>query len=207
MPRVSATCEVETPQALLGRYYPNGKLGGLTIDGQPPAALGQRVRLTVLVRQPTREFELQGVVAWARRKGSKSLVACYGVDFETGEDAARNRLLSFASDKLRPEALRTEHRVHVELPVKVLHGDTERKEQLVDLSSGGAFIRTRDTLDLGTLVTLSVRAPMTLVAMQLEGRVAWVRRGGPSPGIGVEFTDPDGKQRNSLAKLLAKLRE
>ncbi len=205
MAREAIDCQVETPDGVLQRYYPNGKLGGLTVDGTPPGALSQRVLLTVHVRQPTRDFEVRGVVAWARRKGSESLKACYGVDFEVGEDRARDRLLAFARHEVGPEALRFEHRVHVEVPIRVREGQAEHAWQLADLSTGGAFILTRVAPSVGTALTLSVRPPMSLLSLKLEGRVAWVRRGGPLPGMGVEFTQATPAQRERLQKWLARL--
>jgi len=68
---VRVVLEVANPGEILSRYFPNGKLGGLTIDGPSPSALGQIVELVVRVAQPQREFNVQGQLSWARHRGSR----------------------------------------------------------------------------------------------------------------------------------------
>lgn len=193
---------VDTPGDLLARYYPNGKLGGLSVNGQPPGALGEFVRLTVRVRKPPREFVFDAQIAWARRKPSKQLHECYGVDFRAEDDATIGRMLAFARNEVSPESTRLERRIQLELPIKLLHGKTSRKERLADLSHGGAFVRTWDPIDVGEIVELVVRPPASLFSLHLKGRVAWVRRVGDAAGMGIEFYDLDGSLRRDVDKLL-----
>lgn len=197
---------VAAPGDLLPRFYPNGKLGGLSLDGGWPGALGEFVKLTVRVRKPPREFVFQGQVAWARRKGSKQLVECFGVDFQPDDDTTLNRMLAFARNEVSAETTRLERRVEIELPIKLLHGKTSRRERLADLSHGGAFVRTWDPLDVDEVVELVVRPPSSLFSLHLKGRVAWVRRVGDASGMGIEFYDLDGSLRRDVDKLLARLR-
>src|SRR4051812_49531367 len=78
-PLVRVVLEVAFPADILHRFFPNGKLGGLTIDGPAPSALGQLVELVVRVERPSREFNLRGQLAWARHKGSRNLKECFGI--------------------------------------------------------------------------------------------------------------------------------
>jgi uncharacterized protein (TIGR02266 family) len=197
---------VATPGDLLPRVYPNGKLGGLSVDGHWPGVLGDSVALSVRVRRPPREFVFSAQVAWARRKGSKQLIECFGVDFQAGDDATLRRMLAFARNEVAAEATRLERRVEVELPIKLLHGKTSRKERLADLSHGGAFVRTWDPLDVDEVVELVVRPRASLFSVRFKGRVAWVRRVGDASGMGIEFFDLDGSLRRDVDKLLASLR-
>jgi uncharacterized protein (TIGR02266 family) len=197
---------VAEPGDLLPRVYPNGKLGGLTLDGQPPGALGEFVGLTVRVRRPAREFVLSGQIAWARRKASKQLHESFGVDFLEADHSTVDRMLAFARNEVLAEATRLEPRVQVELPIKLLHRDASRRERLADLSHGGAFVRTWDPLDVDEIVELVVRPPSSLFAVHLKGRVAWVRRVGNAAGMGIEFFDLDGHLRSTVERLLARLR-
>lgn len=197
---------VAAPGDLLPRFYPNGKLGGLSVDGGWPGALGEFVTLTVRVRKPPREFVFLGQVAWARRKGSKQLLECFGVDFQPDDDTTINRMLAFARNEVSAETTRLERRVEIELPIKLLHGKTSRRERLADLSHGGAFVRTWDPLDVDEVVELVVRPPSSLFSLHLKGRVAWVRRVGDASGMGIEFFDLDGSLRRDVDKLLARLR-
>lgn len=197
---------VAQPADLLPRVYPNGKQGGLTLDGQPPGALGEFVALSVRVRRPARQFELSGQIAWARRKGSRQLHESFGVDFLEADHPTVDRMLAFARNEVLAEATRLEQRVQVELPIKLIHRDVSRRERLADLSHGGAFVRTWDPLDVDEVVELVVRAPSTLFSVHLKGRVAWVRRVGNAAGMGIEFFDLDGSLRPTVERLLARLR-
>lgn len=197
---------VATPGDLLPRFYPNGKLGGLSVDGQPPGALGEFLTLTVRVRKPPREFSFVGQLAWARRKGSKQLQECYGVDFQSDDDGTITRMLAFARNELPAETLRHERRVQIELPIKLLHGNHSRRERLADLSYGGAFVRTWDPLDVGELVELVVRPPSSLFSLHFKGRVAWIRRVGDASGMGIEFFDLSGGVRKDVDRLLGRAR-
>ena len=201
---IALILEVASPSDLLARHYPNGKLGGLSIEGLCPGALGEFVQLTVRVRRPSREFSLRGQLAWARHKGSKMLAECFGVDFMPEDDAVRLRLLAFARAEVSAYATRLEQRVQVELPVRVLHDGLVRKEFLADLSTGGALIRTSDPIGLGERVELVVRPRLSLLGVHVKGRVAWVRRTGQHPGMGIEFIDADGSARARVDRLLAR---
>lgn len=198
-PVLELTLEVAFPSDVLARFYPNGKLGGLTLDGKAPGALGQLVALTVKIERPQREFRAKGQLAWARYQGgAKALKECFGVDFLTDSD----RLLQFARAELDPSAMRLGPRVATDLPVRISHGGHTRKEFLVDLSDGGAFIRSPSPIPIGHEVELHVKPPHALLGFTLKGRVAWQRNTGQATGFGVEFTDDDEGIRARLAKLL-----
>ncbi len=197
---------VAAPGDLLPHFYPNGKLGGLSVDGVWSGALGELVTLTVRVRSPPREFVFAGQVAWARRKGSKQLLQCFGVDFQADDDSTISRMLAFARNEVSAETTRLERRIELELPIKLLHGKTSRRERLADLSHGGAFVRTWDPLEVDEVVELVVRPPASLFSLRLKGRVAWVRRLGDASGMGIEFFDLDGSLRRDVNRLLSRLR-
>ncbi len=100
---MKVTLGVAFPADVLHRYYPNGKLGGLTIEGPSPSALGQLIDLTVKIERPAREFTVRGQLAWARHKGSRNLKECFGVDFLAGDEGGQ-RLLAFARRDLDPQS-------------------------------------------------------------------------------------------------------
>jgi uncharacterized protein (TIGR02266 family) len=194
--------EVEYPADILGRYYPNGKLGGLTLDGKPPGALGQLVALTVKIQRPDRVLDLRGQLAWARHRGSRMLKECFGVDFVSDPE----RLLSFAKAQIEPEALRAGPRVFTDWPVRITHAGVTRKEFLVDLSQGGAFVRSATPLGVGDAVELHLKVPRTLVGgATVRGVVAWQRMTGDAAGFGVQFVEEDPRARARLDKLLLRL--
>ncbi len=196
--------QVAFPGDLLGRYFPNGKLGGLTIDGPVPSALGQLVDLVVRVERPPREFNIQGQLSWARHKGSRNLKECYGIDF-LAHDESSQRLLAFARQDLDPAAMRDVPRLVTDLPVRLTHNGLMRREFLADLSAGGAFVRSGNPLEVGEQAQLHLRPPGSLTSMVLNSRVTWVRATGSSPGMGLMFLDEDPKLRERLDKLLTRL--
>lgn len=196
---------VGQPHELAERYYPNGKLGGLALDGKAPGPLGMLVQLTVQVKKPARTFVVKGQLAWARHKAARGQTAAFGVDFLPEDDATRVRLLAFARDEVEDRATRLAERLQVELPVRLVHEGTTRKEFLADLSAGGAFVRTWNPLQPGESVELSVRPPRSLMSLTLKGRVAWTRTTGQHTGMGIAFDDEGNGGRERVEKLLAKL--
>lgn len=205
MEDLTVTLEVDEPRRLLERHYPNGRLGGMTVDGRPPGALGQHVVLTIRVRKPSREFTVRGQLAWARRKASKQLGESFGIDFLPSDDAKRMRLLAFARSELDDAFTRLEPRIQLELPVKITVAGRVRSEFLADLSPSGAFIRTWDPLEPNTKLELVVKPHRSLLGLQLSGRVAWQRRTGTDPGMGVEFLHGDPAVRERIASLIARV--
>jgi uncharacterized protein (TIGR02266 family) len=204
MPEPPATSlVVEHPRELVERYYPNGKLGGITFDGEPPGSLGSAVKVTVRVKMPAREFSFEGILAWARHRAARQ-PASYGVEFTPADVASRARLLAFARAEVSPEAMRNERRLHVEWPVRVVHQGKAWKERLADLSLGGAFVRTQSPLRPGELVELSLRPPSSLLRLRVRGYVVWERQDGNLKGMGIEFV-ADSATKGRLARLLARL--
>lgn len=198
------TLSVAQPHDLVERYYPNGKLGGLSVEGQPPGALGQLVLLTVRVKKPVREFVLRGQLAWARHKAAKGQPASFGIDFLPEDDAVRVRLMAFARNEVGDASTRLDRRLQVELPVRLVHRGKARREFLADLSTGGAFVRTWNPIPNGEFVELFVRPPLSISSLHLPGYVVWTRGAGKDAGMGIEFLR-DLELQGKLQKLLGKL--
>jgi uncharacterized protein (TIGR02266 family) len=197
---IPVTLEVEHASDLLERYYPNGGLGGFSIDGRLPSALGEVVLLTVIVG--SRQFRLRCRLAWARHKAARGQRECFGVDFLREDDATRVRLLAYARNDVQEAQTRRSPRIEVELPVRFTHAGTTSSETIVDLSLGGAFIRTTKPIGLGELLELHLRPPRALRSINLVGQVAWTKETGRMPGMGIEFIGADEKTQQKLQKLL-----
>jgi uncharacterized protein (TIGR02266 family) len=193
---------VADPADIIRRYYPNGKLGGLTIDGPAPSALGQLVELCVKIQNPPREFDVKGQLAWARHKSAGNLKGCFGIDFS---DESSQRLLAFARSDFGPEALRSAPRLATDLSVKITHQGKTRREVLADLSEGGAFVRSPQPAEIGDMLEVHLRPPGSLTSILLNARVAWIRPTGDAPGMGLEFFEVDPKAMLRLGKVLAQL--
>ncbi|MFL5322103.1 MAG: PilZ domain-containing protein [Myxococcaceae bacterium] len=199
------TLELTHARDVLKHTYPNGRLGGLRFVGPAPAPLGERVQMLVKVQEPARRsFKVLGQLAWATHQ-QKGRGESFGVDFIVEDEPGRERLLAFASEKLSADATRYSDRVTTDLPVKITHDGMTRKESLFDLSEGGAFVRTRLPIPVGSKVTFELRPPMSLRSIALDARVAWVRRTGEAPGYGLEFVKGTAREQERIRKLLDKL--
>ena len=100
------------------------------------------------------------------------------------------------SSPARPQLRRFRRRT-VRLRVELHVGGQVRTEWATTLGAGGIFLETEDVLPVGTRLELRLCIPGGDALHELEGRVAWamsaVAEAGcptPSPGIGIEFTDP-----------------
>ncbi len=90
----------------------------------------------------------------------------------------------------------------------VLRVDYPSKQALADatenISFGGVFVQTRQAFPLGEQVQLSLSFPGLLEAIEIVGKVAWVRAeqsGGRGPGIGFAVEEPEHRKR--LERLLS----
>ena len=200
---LEARLNVATPEALAAAHYPNGKLGGLTVPGKPPGALGQRVALTISCARPHRQFTIEGQLAWARHKAGVGGPSGFGVDFLPDDDVPA-RVLAFARGELDSRATRSSTRHLVSLQVKLVHAGLPRKEWIADLSAGGAFIRTWNPLPIGAPVQVFLRTPLALTSLEVPAQVAWQRVVGQDPGMGLEFIAPP-ELRARLEKWLGRL--
>ena len=199
--------EVRNGDELLGRLYPNGGAGGLTLDGRPPAELGTKAQLAVKFLEPApRQFDVAVQLAWVRHKGSTHLRESFGVDFDPADDGARVRLIQFASAEIPLEASRYDERIGTELPVKLTHQGKSRREALCDLSRGGAFVRTETPLPVGSELQFAIRPPGALLGFELSGKVTWIRQQGEPKGMGIAFGFRNAREEERVAKLLAKLK-
>ncbi len=204
LPVPSIKLAYASQQALNERLYVNGRLGGLTIDGEPPAELGERVQLLIAIERPRREFAVVAQVAWARRKASKSLGFSYGVDFVSEQGGMAERLVAFARNEVGEYSMRHQARVFFDLKVTVGYGGLARVEHVADLSIDGAFIRTSWSIEQDEVVSVKMRFPGDLLTTKFQARVAWSRAQGSDAGMGLEFIDHDGNLRIKLEKLLSK---
>jgi Tfp pilus assembly protein PilZ len=202
---LSVALEVEHGEDVLERMYPNGRLGGLRVDGPAPAALGARVDLLVRVKRPrAHHFTAHTRIAWVRHKGTAKLRECFGLDFLPDDVNCRERLLAFVRGQVESEHLRAYERFAVEWPVVLAHGGVSRRETLADLSFGGAFLRTRALLPPGAELELSVRPPGALLAVKFPARVVWSRRSADDSGMGLEFVGK-GRAAEKVRRLVERL--
>jgi len=95
-------------------------------------------------------------------------------------------------------------RVRTHLKVQVSFGTAQRLLGVYNLSEGGVFLETERPLEVGEQVCIAFVAPGRS-AVELEGRVAWVRSTpddwGPA-GMGVELAPLSDWDRALVAELV-----
>jgi uncharacterized protein (TIGR02266 family) len=200
------TLQLLRPKDLLERWYPNGRHGGISLEGPLPGALGERCQLSVEFAEPAlRTFQLHGRLAWARHKGSQRLRESFGMDMVDDDLDGRERLLRYARDEFPLSATRFAQRLSTNLPVRVVHDGKSFRESLMDLSQGGAFVKTPTPLPVDTQLTCELRPPLSLRGLKLQARVAWVRDSGEHAGMGLEFRYADPRESKRVQDLLDRL--
>ncbi len=200
------TLNLVRPRDLLERWYPNGRHGGIALEGALPGELGQRCQLFIQIAEPAlRQFELQGQLAWARHKGSDRLRESFGMDIVDDDVSGHERLLGYARAELPLSATRLQRRLSTNLAVRIVHDGVVQRESLMDLSRGGAYVRTLTPLPVNTELTCELRPPMSLRSLKLQARVAWVRAEEPNAGMGLEFIFTDEHQSQRLTALLERI--
>jgi uncharacterized protein (TIGR02266 family) len=102
---------------------------------------------------------------------------------------------------------RGHQRVRVGLEVAYRHGERLGTGMTKDLGAGGLFLRTRDRLEPGDTLALSIAVPEAdLEKIEVRGRVVrTVRAHADSPlvpGVGVEFEGLRGGARRAISRIV-----
>lgn len=86
----------------------------------------------------------------------------------------------------------------------------ETETLMVNLSMGGAFVKSEDPCPPGTPITLRFYLDETSAPLSVAAEVAWSRRpaqGNGEPGMGVKFVQVGGDDHRRLREYLARLVE
>ncbi len=80
-----------------------------------------------------------------------------------------------------------------------------------DISSGGMFIETTNTLKQGSIVFVDFFLPGIRKKFKLKGKVVWTHKnddatGGVKPGIGIEFIQLDDENTQHLSTGIKNIR-
>jgi two-component system, cell cycle response regulator len=117
----------------------------------------------------------------------------------------RNEFLQIAR-KYTEAVDRREARVSCNIPVVFLHAKSPASGHAVDISEGGLFLATHETIRHDTPLKLALYLPVaTPHLIEVAGRVAWVNEernrvcSSLPAGVGVQFLDLD-EQQTALVK-------
>jgi transcriptional regulator with PAS, ATPase and Fis domain/Tfp pilus assembly protein PilZ len=91
------------------------------------------------------------------------------------------------------------YRAQVEVAIGIKHGGERFEAALLNISAGGAGIRTERPLKSGAPVSLLLRIPETESEAEFPGRVTWTNKSGQ---YGIQFADLPVPLRTSLQRWL-----
>lgn len=109
----------------------------------------------------------------------------------------------------RPGGQRTQERIAVAVEVNLMSENNFYLGLTENLSEGGLFLATYDTLPIGTQVDLAIHIPNT-PPIPVEGRVQWIRmqdilsktESDMVPGMGIQFTSFSEESKSAIQKFL-----
>lgn len=195
-------------ETFLAAYQAQFLHGGLFIPTRAALRLGTQVLLDVRFPQLRSKILVRGVVSW-RRPGRHrmGLRAGVGVEFAPAERRTREFLLAVARGDVVDLVQRRHRRLPVTLDVAWRNRDVPERyvSSLEDIGEGGAFIRTRRFLPVGSLVMLEVMPPGSQAPMKIEGRVARTHHSEGEEGLGIEFRCRDSGGVRRLRELVRRL--
>jgi two-component system, NtrC family, response regulator AtoC len=91
------------------------------------------------------------------------------------------------------------YRAQVEIPVKIKYAGERFDGSLLNISAGGAGIKTEKLLKSGVPVALTFPVPGAGAEAEFPGRVTWTNKGGQ---YGIQFADLPASLRTSLQRWL-----
>ncbi len=86
---------------------------------------------------------------------------------------------------------RSTRRVPCNISMSIRNAGRVYNSKTLDISHGGIFLATEETMDIGTVIDMCFQLPDTKRTVRAVGKVVWVRRvggGGGMAGVGVKFS-------------------
>ncbi len=203
-------------EAFLEAYQQQFMHGGWFVPTRVAHELGAAVVFDPRFPDLRSRVLLRGYIAWrrpARRimEGSQvtRLRAGVGIELFASERRKRDYLLAVARGDVVDLTQRRHRRLPVDLQISWrLRGERARFEsQLDDIGEGGAFVRTREFLPVGSTVLLDVTPPGGAAPLAIEARIAWTHHTEGEEGMGVEFRWRDTGGARRLRELVRRIRD
>ncbi len=97
------------------------------------------------------------------------------------------------------------------IPVSIESGKKRFAAKAIDLSSGGAFVRCDERLDVGAVVGVKLLLPAYEDAVAVSAKIVHLSESGPQrapwsePGIGLQFIDGDDAFRTRIDRYLERM--
>jgi uncharacterized protein (TIGR02266 family) len=117
-----------------------------------------------------------------------------------------------------PPPARPAHSLHrlttrypTSIPVAIESNQTRFAARVIDLSSGGAFVRCRERLDVGSVVVMKLLVPGHEDVVAVNARIVHVTESGwrhapwSEAGFGLQFVDGDDAFRSQVDRYLERI--
>ena len=195
-------------QAFLQAYQSDSLHGGLFIPTRRKLPLGSPVVVDIRFPELRSVVLVRGFIAWRRAgKNLSKLRAGLGLEFLASEANKREFLVAVAKGGIIDLAQRRHRRLPVDVRVgwRPKTDQSWRIDNLDDIGEGGAFIRTRQFLPIGSPVIIEIVAPGGERKISIEGKVTWTRHTPGEEGIGLEFKCRDAGGARLLQELVRRI--
>jgi uncharacterized protein (TIGR02266 family) len=189
---------------LLSHYLEVTQEGGFFWSTRQELVEGEEVVLEIELPDYEEELSIQCRVMGSLRDKGLDVEPGYLLGFKPEETAKRERLLEIVGRNIIGSNRRFHRRYHKAMAVAWRTGEGEDMQvgHTVNVSLGGAFVRSDVLPPEDAEVTLHLRCGEQYPSITVNGRVAWTRVEGEQFGMGVQFLNLDPGQTKQLQKVL-----
>lgn len=192
------TWKVSQRQEVVRAYLIEAPHGGLMVPVKEDLEPGSPVELCVRIGESGEQHTLRGAVLWCRREGGGRVA---GIGFLSSEVEKREAMLS-TNASVANTSERRNPRFATTLRVTYRSATDFVVDYARNISTGGAFIESRNPPAIGRQILFKVYPPGHDTPIDLPGRVAWVR---PGQGFGVSFSNDDPASMKELDRLVRRI--
>jgi Tfp pilus assembly protein PilZ len=188
----------------LEAYQPEPPNGGIFVATTTPLEADENVIVELVCDGLPNKVLIRGtVLAWRPALPRLRVRAGATVAFLPEEDEKRRFILAALAGELSPPR-RKHTRIPIAVPLKYkIPGSADTMPgELTEISMGGALLKTKQQLPLGSEVVLAVMPPGAAAPIEIAGRVGYLA---PN-GLGLKFVYRDGGGSRRIRELIRRLR-
>jgi hypothetical protein len=169
------------------------------VPSREAVTIGEAVRVEIGFGALSDEVEIDGLVhAVEPGIGAGAPTVVIRVD---DDHRSRVRFAAAVLGGERTAASRTHRRIPTDLECRWTQGTFEHQSRIIDLSHGGAFIRSQFCPKIGATVVVQL-PDLGGRPLRLDAVVTWVRATGPQAGFGVNFKLRDRNLAQQLHRMV-----
>lgn len=160
--------------------------------------VGSPIELCIRVAEDGEQHALRGAVLWCRSESGQRFA---GIGLLSSEVEKREALLNGRAAPANSTERRSP-RFATTLRVTYRSATDFVVDYARNISSGGAFIESRNPPAIGRQILFKVYPPGRDTPIDLAGKVAWVQ---PGKGFGVSFAKDDPSSMRELERLVRRI--